>query len=34
MLFATKAERDICLKSGMELGVQECYQKIDELLEI
>ena len=32
MLFQTKQERDICLKSGMELGVQECYRKIDELL--
>jgi uncharacterized protein YndB with AHSA1/START domain len=33
MLFQSKEERDICLKSGMELGVKECYQKIDELLE-
>ena len=32
MLFESKQERDICLKSGMELGVRECYQKIDELL--
>lgn len=32
MLFEDKEHRDGCLKSGMELGVQECYQKIDELL--
>jgi len=34
MLFQNKADRDVCLKSGMELGVKEAYQKIDELLEI
>jgi uncharacterized protein YndB with AHSA1/START domain len=32
MLFPSKAHRDACLQSGMELGVKECYQKIDELL--
>jgi uncharacterized protein YndB with AHSA1/START domain len=32
MLFQSKAERDVCLKSGMELGVKECYQKIDDLV--
>ena len=32
MLFESKADRDICLKSGMEIGVKECFQKIDELL--
>lgn len=32
MLFQSKEERDICVHSGMELGVKECYQKIDELL--
>ncbi|MGJ5815833.1 SRPBCC family protein [Paludibaculum fermentans] len=32
MVFDSKEERDLCLKSGMELGVQECYQKIDELV--
>ena len=32
MLFEKKEHRDICLKSGMELGVKECFQKIDELL--
>jgi uncharacterized protein YndB with AHSA1/START domain len=32
MLFENKRERDICLKSGMELGVKECYQNIDALL--
>ena len=32
MLFECKEHRDICLKSGMELGVRECYRKIDELL--
>ena len=32
MLFETKEHRDICLHSGMELGVQECYQNIDALL--
>jgi len=32
MQFDTKAERDICLKSGMELGVNECFQNIDRLI--
>jgi uncharacterized protein YndB with AHSA1/START domain len=32
MLFETKADRDACLRSGMELGVRECYQKIDDLV--
>jgi uncharacterized protein YndB with AHSA1/START domain len=32
MLFKDKAGRDMCLQSGMEQGVKECYQKIDELL--
>ena len=32
MLFENKEQRDGCLHSGMELGVRECYQKIDELL--
>jgi len=32
MLFPNKGDRDMCLRSGMELGVKECYQKIDELL--
>jgi uncharacterized protein YndB with AHSA1/START domain len=32
MLFQSKQDRDGCLKSGMELGVKECFQKIDELV--
>ncbi len=32
MLFATKADRDMCLKSGMELGVKEGFAKIDVLV--
>jgi uncharacterized protein YndB with AHSA1/START domain len=32
MLFKSKQDRDGCLQSGMELGVKECFQKIDELL--
>ncbi|MGD0301678.1 MAG: SRPBCC family protein [Bryobacteraceae bacterium] len=32
MLFKSKQDRDICLRSGMELGVKECFQKIDELM--
>src|SRR5258708_18052803 len=32
MLFENKAQRDICLQSGMELGVKECFQNIDALL--
>ncbi len=33
MVFPSKAERDACLRSGMEMGVAECYQNIDKLLE-
>jgi uncharacterized protein YndB with AHSA1/START domain len=32
MLFPSKEARDGCLRSGMEMGVTECFQKIDELL--
>ena len=32
MLFLSKEAHDGCLRSGMELGVTECFQKIDELL--
>jgi hypothetical protein len=32
MLFEDKEQRDGCLHSGMEVGVRECYQKIDDLL--
>jgi uncharacterized protein YndB with AHSA1/START domain len=32
MLFQSKQDRDVCLRSGMELGVKECFQKIDELV--
>jgi uncharacterized protein YndB with AHSA1/START domain len=32
MLFNSKQDRDVCLRSGMELGVKECFQKIDELV--
>jgi uncharacterized protein YndB with AHSA1/START domain len=32
MLFEGKQDRDVCLRSGMELGVKECFQKIDELV--
>ena len=32
MRFESKKHRDFCLNSGMELGVKECFQKIDELL--
>lgn len=32
MLFQSKAERDACLRSGMEHGIIECYQNIDKLL--
>jgi uncharacterized protein YndB with AHSA1/START domain len=32
MLFKSKQDRDICLRSGMELGVKECFQRIDELV--
>ncbi len=31
-LFDSKQARDGCLQSGMELGIRECFQKIDELL--
>ena len=32
MLFESKQDRDGCLRSGMDLGVKECFQKIDELI--
>jgi uncharacterized protein YndB with AHSA1/START domain len=32
MLFQSEEQRDACLRSGMELGLKECYQKIDELV--
>jgi uncharacterized protein YndB with AHSA1/START domain len=32
MLFKSKQDRDGCLQSGMELGVKECFQKIDQLV--
>ena len=32
MLFESKEHRDICLQSGMEKGVEECYSNIDALL--
>jgi uncharacterized protein YndB with AHSA1/START domain len=32
MLFENKEQRDGRLHSGIELGVRECYQKIDELV--
>ncbi len=32
MLFESKQDRDVCLRSGMELGVKECFQRIDELV--
>jgi uncharacterized protein YndB with AHSA1/START domain len=32
MLFPNKEGRDVCLRSGMEVGVKECFQKIDELI--
>ncbi len=32
MLFQNKMHRDMALKSGMEHGVVECYQKIDEIV--
>jgi hypothetical protein len=31
-LFQSKEACDGCLRSGMELGVKECFQKIDELI--
>ena len=33
MLFQSKQDRDVALKSGMELGIKECFQKIDDLVE-
>jgi uncharacterized protein YndB with AHSA1/START domain len=30
--FPSKQHRDGCLQSGMELGMRECFQKIDELV--
>ena len=32
MRFPSKADRDVCLRSGMELGVRECFQNIDRLV--
>jgi uncharacterized protein YndB with AHSA1/START domain len=32
MLFENKADRDMCLRSGMEHGVRECYANIDRLV--
>jgi len=32
MFFQTKQDRDGALKSGMELGIKECFQKIDDLV--
>lgn len=32
MLFQNKQHRDMCLKSGMELGVKECYENIDRIV--
>jgi len=32
MLFPNRQQRDLCLKSGMELGVKECYDNIDSIL--
>ncbi|HTS48465.1 MAG TPA: SRPBCC family protein [Bryobacteraceae bacterium] len=32
MLFQSKQDRDGALKSGMELGIKECFQKIDDLV--
>lgn len=32
MLFPNKQHRDMCLKSGMELGVKECYANIDRIV--
>jgi uncharacterized protein YndB with AHSA1/START domain len=32
MLFERKEHRDICLQSGMELGVTECFDNIDHLV--
>jgi len=32
MLFQSKADRDMCLKSGMDKGVIECFENIDRLI--
>ena len=32
MLFQCKEHRDMCMQSGMELGVKECYENIDKLV--
>ncbi len=32
MRFETRQDRDMCLKSGMELGVEECFRNIDGLI--
>ena len=32
MLFPTKRERDMCLQSGMEHGLRECYANIDKII--
>jgi uncharacterized protein YndB with AHSA1/START domain len=32
MFFPSKQDRDGALKSGMELGIKECFQKIDDLV--
>jgi uncharacterized protein YndB with AHSA1/START domain len=32
MFFPSKQDRDGTLKSGMELGIKECFQKIDDLV--
>ncbi|HUJ50036.1 MAG TPA: SRPBCC family protein [Bryobacteraceae bacterium] len=32
MFFQSKQDRDGALKSGMELGIKECFQKIDDLV--
>jgi uncharacterized protein YndB with AHSA1/START domain len=32
MLFEDKVSRDMCLKSGMELGVEECFDNIERLI--
>ena len=32
MRFPNKQARDMALKSGMELGIRECFEKMDELL--
>jgi hypothetical protein len=32
MLFQNEQHRDMCLKSGLELGVKECYDNIDKIV--